>query len=467
MTDDAMNGGRIRRVDPDSFAAAVGVQPGDVLLRVNGEPVTDVIDVQFYAAEYLVELDLLRGEKPLTLTGEREPMQPLGLDFEHPTFDIDIRRCNNLCEFCFVLQMAPRFRRTLYIKDDDYRYSFLFGHYVTLTNLSEHDEWRIVNQGLSPLYVSVHATDTDLRRRYLRNDSAPDIVEQMAAFIEEGVAFHTQVVLTPGHNDGDHLDRTLRDLAVLHPGILSVTVVPVGLTKHHKYGMRPYTGPEAQAVLDQVAAWQAEFQAAFGFRLVYPTDEWFLLAGRPFPPTDFYDGLTLHENGLGMIRSFKDEWAQSQREIRRRRVKVEKMTLVTGAMFAPVLRDHAAELSQRAGVTAEVVAVENTALGESITCAGLLMAGDIVTQLQGRDLGDVVVLPRVTFDHPDGVSLDDRSPLQIARALGVPVALADLMGDLVDICHGEPALYFDPQAGALIDPNAISMDGGWAVEKYL
>ena len=219
-----------------SLAAELGVTVGDQLVAVNGEPVHDVIDVQFYAAEYDVALTVLRDEKPITLTGTRDSMQPLGLEFEHPTFDTDIRRCNNLCEFCFVLQMAPRFRRTLYIKDDDYRYSFLFGHYVTLTNLTPHDEWRIVNQGLSPLYVSVHDTDLARRRDYLRNATAPDIMDQLRWLIDEGIEVHTQIVVTPEVNDGDYLSSSsVADLVGLYPGVQSVSIVPVGLTRHHKY----------------------------------------------------------------------------------------------------------------------------------------------------------------------------------------------------------------------------------------
>jgi putative radical SAM enzyme (TIGR03279 family) len=459
-------GGVVTSIDSPSLAEQMGVQPGDRLLKVNGQPVEDVIDVQYYAAEYIVRLEVEREGQPLTLEAERSDMQPLGLNFEHPTFDIDIRRCNNLCEFCFVLQMAPRFRQTLYIKDDDYRYSFLFGHYVTLTNLSEHDEWRIVEQGLSPLYVSVHATDLELRRKYLRNDTAPDIVPQMRDYIAQGVEFHTQVVLTPGYNDGHHLEKTIDDLASLHPGVLSVTVVPVGLTQHHKYGLRPYEPDEAAAVLDRVEAWQAEFRQRLGMAFVYPTDEWYLITGRDFPPLAAYDGLNLHENGLGMVRHFKDEWATSREELTFA-PRVRHMTLATGTMFADTLRQHAAEFTASSGVQTTVHAILNDKLGESITCAGLLMGTDIIEQLKGEDLGDVVALPRVAFDHPNGVALDDVSPLDIAKALDTPVALVDLMGDLVDIAKGEPALYFHPQQGSLISPDAILRDGGWAVEKYL
>ena len=245
-------GGRIVGIEPHSVAAELDLRPGDELLAINDQAVEDTIDVQFYAAEEELELLVRRDGEILLFEAERDYDQALGLEFAHPTFDVDIRRCNNLCEFCFVLQMGPQFRRTLYIKDDDYRYSFLFGHYVTLTNLNEHDWWRIENMRLSPLYVSVHVTDTELRRRFLRNSHAGDIMEQLRRLAEWNIEVHAQLVIVPGFNDGEWLARSVRELATLWPeegagGVVSVSVVPVGLTKHHKYGMRPHTRAEAAA----------------------------------------------------------------------------------------------------------------------------------------------------------------------------------------------------------------------------
>jgi putative radical SAM enzyme (TIGR03279 family) len=225
-------GGRIAAVQPKSAARRAGVKAGDELLAINGRQVQDVIDVHFYAAEEELELLVRRGRDYLTLSARRRYHQPLGLEFEHPTFDTDIRRCNNLCEFCFVLQMAPRFRRTLYIKDDDYRYSFLFGHFVTLTNLNDHDWRRIETMRLSPLYISVHVTDTEMRRRFLRNPTAPDIREQLRWLADRGIEIHTQLVIVPEFNDGPWLERSVRELAELWPAVQSISVVPVGLTTH-------------------------------------------------------------------------------------------------------------------------------------------------------------------------------------------------------------------------------------------
>ena len=462
-----LQGGIITSVEEQSCAAELGVLAGDVLLAVNGQAVEDVIDVQYHAAEYELTLTLLRDGKEIELSGEREDMKPLGLSFEHPTFDIDIRRCNNLCEFCFVLQMAPRFRRTLYIKDDDYRYSFLFGHYVTLTNLSERDEHRIIEQRLSPLYVSVHASDLALRRQVLRNPNAPDIMEQLAYFIDHGIEFHAQIVVTPGVNDGPHLEQSVTDLAALYPGVQTVSIVPVGLTKHHKYGKRPHTASEASHILDLCHAWQESFRAQLGINFVYPTDEWYLVADRPIPPTEAYDDFDLRENGLGMVRYFSDEWEDSKKELTWSKPAFQHLSCVSGTLFAPTLARFAGEFAEKSGARVDVIPAVNHQLGETITVAGLLMAGDVVEQLKGQTLGEVVVLPRVMFDHPDGISLDDMSPLAVARQLDRPVVLADLMGDLVDLVKGQPALYFDPIKGAVIHPDSIQLAGGWAVEKYL
>jgi putative radical SAM enzyme (TIGR03279 family) len=351
ITPEVAHVGVIAAVEPGSLAADLGLRPGDELLAVNGSPVEDVIDVQFYSAEEHVELTVRRDAsdgtraREFTVGSDREYDQPLGLEFTHPTFDIDIRRCNNLCTFCFVLQMAPKMRRTLYIKDDDYRYSFLYGHFVTLTNLSEHDRGRIEWQHLSPLYVSVHATELDVRRKLLRNETAPDILDQLRWLSQCGIEVHTQIVVTPGLNDGEHLERSVRDLSELWPTVQSVSIVPVGITRHHKYGERPNTVAEAHIVLDNVQRWQKEFRKKLGVRFAYATDEWYIVAERPIPPRAHYDGPHLEENGLGMVREFLEDWRKTRRKISgfkfrtpalRGGASVLKATLATGELFAPI-----------------------------------------------------------------------------------------------------------------------------------
>lgn len=462
--------GQITGVLPKSAAAKLGIRPGDELISINGSPCEDVIDVQYYSAEAWLEIRVRRGGEELILQGERKYNQALGLEFKHPTFDIDIRRCNNLCEFCFVLQMAPKMRRTLYIKDDDYRYSFLFGHFVTLTNLSAHDWERIIEQHLSPLYISVHATDLEVRRACLRNATAPDILTQLRELAEHNFEVHTQLVITPGLNDGIHMEQSIRELAGLWPTVRSISVVPVGLTKHHKYGLSISTRSHANDVLDTCERFQKKYRAELGVGFVYPTDEWYLVTDRPMPALGTYDDLALHENGLGMVRHFLDEWETVRRdELSAFAPRVRRLTLVTATLFAPVLTQCAATLSQSTGLTIDVKAITNTRLGEGITVAGLMMGEDVIDQLKpladSGELGEVLVLPRIMFDHPEGLCLDDQSPMDIARALNRPVALADLMGDVLDAAMGKNRLTFDPTVIGTNIP--IVRDGGWAVEKYL
>ena len=462
-------GGQIVAIAPGSVAAAIGLRPGDELLAINDEAVEDVIDVQFHSADEELELLVRRDGEYLLFEAERDYDQALGLEFAHPTFDVDIRRCNNLCPFCFVLQMAPKFRRTLYIKDDDYRYSFLFGHFVTLTNLSDRDWRRIETMRLSPLYVSVHVTDTELRRQFLRNATAPDVMEQLRWLAARHIEVHTQLVIVPGFNDGEWLARSIRELAELWPedgggGVLSVSVVPVGLTRHHKYGMRPHTPAEAAATLDFVEALQPLYLERFGLRFVYPTDEWYLVTGRAVPPLEAYDGQELHENGLGMVRAFLDDWAEVREEIATTadRPEPRALTLATATLFAPTLRRLAAEFAALTGCQVTVLPMLNRRLGESITVSGLLMAGDVLEQLEAAGVGDIVVLPRVMFDHPDTISLDDLSPQDVANRLGRPVALADSLGDVWDALRGESRVMYQPGVapGGSLDLRVLGDDAG-------
>ncbi len=455
-------GGQIISIESGSVADDIGLQPGDELLAINDQTVQDVIDVQFYAAEESLELLVRRNGELLLFEAERAYGQHLGIEFAHPTFDTDIRRCNNLCEFCFVLQMAPRFRRTLYIKDDDYRYSFLFGHYVTLTNLNEHDWWRIETMKLSPLYVSVHVTDIEQRRRFLRNENAGDILEQLGRLTAQGIEVHTQVVVVPEVNDGAWLARSIADLAELWPGVRSVSVVPVGLTRHHKYRMRPHQAKEAAMILDYVHSLQPEFERRFGVRFVYATDEWYLVAGQPLPAMEAYDSQELRENGLGMVRYFMDEWDEVQEEMATQMAgaastndqngihriipaqRYDTLTLISGTLFAPTLQIAAGEFARLTGLTVDVQAVVNQRLGDTITVAGLLMGDDVSAHLEASGFGDLIVLPRVMFDHPDRISLDNISPQEIAGRLNCPVALADTMGDVWDALTGLSQVVFYP-----------------------
>jgi putative radical SAM enzyme (TIGR03279 family) len=417
-------GGVIFAVDPSGLAGRIGLQPGDEVLSVNDHPLRDIVDVRFYSAEERLVLRVRRDGREFTVEAERRYDEPLGLEFADPTFD-GVRHCDNRCEFCFVAQMPPGLRRSLYVRDDDYRYSFLFGNYVTLTNLSEADWARIGEQHLSPLYVSVHATDAGLRRRVLGNPTIPDVMAQLRRLADLGIDVHAQIVVMPGLNDGPHLDRSIGDLAGLYPSVCSVSVVPVGLTRFHRGGCRVHTDAEMRLVFEQVTGWQARLRERLGVSFAYLSDEWYLRLGEEVPPAGAYDGLDLTENGVGLVRQFlsskfqvSGSWVGAL-NLEPATLKPETLTLVTGTLFAPMLRSVVAALS------AEVVPVVNRFFGETVTVAGLLTGQDVVAQLRGRDLGDVVVLPPAMFDGPGGQSLDGVRPEEIEEALGRRVVADD------------------------------------------
>jgi putative radical SAM enzyme (TIGR03279 family) len=419
-----MPAGVIAAVATGSLAERIGLQPGDKIFTINNHPLRDIIDVRFYAAEEYLSLQICRGEQKITVEAERRYDEPLGLEFVHPTFD-GIRHCNNHCEFCFVSQMPPpslggsgRLRRSLYVKDDDYRYSFLFGNYVTLTNLDEADWERIGEQHLGPLYVSVHATDLDVRRRTLNNPSLSDVIAQLRRLVDLGIEVHTQVVVVPDLNDGPHLDRSIGDLVGLYPGIQSVSIVPVGLTRFHKGDCRVHTEAEMRIVFSQVTDWQNRLRGELGVNFIYLSDEWYLGLGKEIPPLDAYDGLNLTENGVGLTRAFLDKHA----EISRLKSQISNLTLVTGTLFAPLLQQMTTGFAN-----VEVVPITNYFFGQTVTVAGLLTGQDVLAQLRGRELGDVVVLPPVMFGGPEGQSLDEMRPQEIGKKLNRTVIVNDLL----------------------------------------
>ncbi len=428
---------------------AAGLRPGDRLLAINSRPLRDIIDARFYASDSRLELSVERAGEVFRVDIERQYGQALGIEFAHPTFDVDIRRCANDCDFCFVKMNAPGMRRSLSVKDDDYRYSFLFGHFVTLTNLTRADWARIEEQGLGPLYVSVHATEPELRRTMLGNRRAPDILEQLRRLAELGIEIHTQVVLVPGLNDGAHLERTLADLlALFERPVQSVGIVPVGLTRFHGGACRPYTAGESSGVLDQVEPWRRQARKQTGCTFVYPSDEWYLVAGHDVPPAKAYDGFPQLENGVGMVRQLLDEWATLKRSFSpdgrgspdRARARA---TVVCGTLIAPVLEKVVQEWSALAGVQLRLMPVTNNFFGPVTTVSGLLTGQDVVTALRGRDLGEVVLLPRAMFtgrygagDTPPGVTLDDMSIEAISTQLGVRVEMAGTLEEALAIVAG-------------------------------
>ncbi len=448
---------RIIRVEPGSLGEKAGVRAGDLLLAIDGQPVRDMIDYSFQTAEDRIRLRVERDGRRLELRVKNAAGEPLGLEFAEPTFD-GIRVCNNDCPFCFVYRTPKGFRPTVYIKDDDYRYSFMYGGFVTLTNLKEEDWERIIEQRLTPLYVSVHSTEPALRRRLLGNSTAPDITEQLLRLNAGGIEAHTQVVLVPTVNDGPNLEKTIFDLVKLYPGVQTSAVVPVGLAggpgydgdrrrnfKAHGRGfpaeapmpLRPFTGPEAAVIIEQVHAWQKRFKKEIGTPFVYLSDEFYLLAGQEVPGRAHYEDFDQIENGVGLVRRFLDDWKQVEKHLPQKVARPLRATLVTAELITPTFEPLIRRLNQVAGLEVNLLTVINKTLGHTVTVAGLLTGKDVIEALQaleasGRDLGEVIFLPQVMLDKKGYGArfLDDLTPADVEAALGRPVVMGSYMSEV-------------------------------------
>ncbi|MGH7264406.1 MAG: DUF512 domain-containing protein [Candidatus Rokuibacteriota bacterium] len=416
-------GVRVLKVEPGGLAARAGLRPGDRLLRVNGAPLRDLIDFHVQAGEERVGIDLERDGRAHSVVLAREWGRELGLECEPPT-PSEISTCANKCVFCFIHQLPKGLRKSLYVKDDDYRLSFLHGNYITLTDLPDEEIERIVDQHLSPLYISVHATDPTLRHVLLGRPKTlrGDLLGRMRRLADAGIRMHAQIVLCPGLNDGEHLARTVRDLAVLHPAVATIAVVPVGLTRHREGldSLRPVTADEARTLLADIHGWQGHHRAEQGTRLVFAADELYLLAGEPIPPAPAYEGFPVVEDGIGLVRRFTDDFAATLRRRPARLARRRAVTVVTGELFAPVLRRLLSGLDVP-GLGVEVAAVRNDFFGPAVSVAGLLTGRDIAAALRGRAVGDLVLVPAVTLQETQGVFLDDVSPADLREHVGVPI----------------------------------------------
>jgi putative radical SAM enzyme (TIGR03279 family) len=406
----------VAAVRPRTPAAAVGLAAGDRILTINGRALRDAIDFQFYGAEDRLELRVAREGVARVVRLARRPGVELGIELEAPRPG-DIATCANKCVFCFIHQLPRGMRRSLYVKDDDFRLSFLHGNYITLSDLDEPSFERILEQRLSPLYVSVHATDPELRWALLgRPRHSAEILPRLERLAKAGIRVHAQIVLCPDLNDGVHLERTVRELAPLHPHVATTAIVPVGLTRHRERLslLRTLTDAEAAALVDRVADWQVHFLAQLDSRFVFLGDEVYLQAGRPLPAAEAYEGFAIAEDGIGLVRRFEDGMGRARR---RTSGTARRVTVVSGTLYAPRLAGLLAEHPH-----ARVVAVPNEFFGGSVAVAGLLTGQDIQRHLAGQgDLGEAVLVPAVALRDGDGVFLDDLTPADLARALGVPV----------------------------------------------
>ncbi|MCD6520593.1 MAG: DUF512 domain-containing protein [Anaerolineae bacterium] len=421
-------GGLISRVRPGSIGEEIGLEPGDILLAINGHPLRDIIDYRYYSAEEFLLLEVERNGKLYRVEIERDYDEDLGLEFAEPLFD-GLRQCENHCPFCFVQQMPRGMRRSLYVRDDDYRYSFLLGNFITLTNLNEDDWRRIEEQHLSPLYVSIHATDPLVRQRMLGNPKAGRILDQLGRLKEMGIHVHGQIVVVPGVNDGEVLAKSIKELLSLWPSLQSLALVPVGITRFHRAGIRRPTAEEAAQVLALTESYRPLVREHTGRTWLYPADEFYLLAGRAIPATEFYDDAQF-ENGVGLVRALLDDWARLRSKLCIQEVSSGPISFCCGQLIAPLLKKMAAEFQERTGIRVKVWEIENRFFGQEVTVSGLLTGQDVLRSLAGKPLGERLFLPRAMFDAQARFTLDDWEIDGLAQALGVPVYLVSEMSEV-------------------------------------
>ncbi len=424
----------ITAVEAGSPAYKKKIRAGDKLVSVNGQPITDVLDYRFYLTEERLTLELETEKGPRTVRLRKPEYEDIGLEFE--TYLMDRQHtCRNQCIFCFIDQMPPNMRESLYFKDDDSRLSFLFGNYITLTNLSDHEIERILALHISPINISVHTTNPELRCRMMNNRFAGDSLALLKRFADAGIHMECQLVICPEWNDGDELLRSMRDLAALAPSVESVAVVPVGLTKYRDglTSLRAFTEAEAATVVDMVERFGEEQLQKTGCRLVYPADEWYVQANRPIPEEEFYGEMSQLENGVGLVALMRAQFREALQACEDGVANETDTVLVTGVAAAPYLEEMINAARQRfPSLRVRVQAIRNRFFGESITVTGLVTGGDLAEQLRGISCERVVV-PDVMLRHERDRFLDDMTPQELEDVLGVTVEVIAADGaSLVD-----------------------------------
>jgi putative radical SAM enzyme (TIGR03279 family) len=431
---------KITKVLPDSIAAEIGFDVGDAIVSINGSHPRDLIDYQFLCADEYLELEVLDSTGKIHhVEIEKDYDEDLGLEFETALFD-NLIQCNNRCPFCFIDQQPPGKRESLYYKDDDYRLSFLYGSYLTLTNLPEREWLRIEQMRLSPLYVSVHATEPDLRIRLLKNQRAGQIMEQIKWFHERRLQIHAQVVVCPGINDGIHLEQTIRDLASFYtgevPAVASVAVVPVGLTRFRpeEDELTPVKPEQAREVIANVRSLQQEFRQKIQTNFVWLADEWFLIAGAELPSEKEYEEYPQIDNGVGSIRLFLKQFEENATKLLPKKVSPRKLTWVVGnaveVAFQPIVK----RLNDVEGLEVQMRAICSDYWGQDISVTGLITGHDLLLNLQEQDLGDAILLPNVMLKHSELVFLDDITVEEVSCKLNTKILPVSGVEGLIANC---------------------------------
>ena len=431
---------RISKVLPDSIAAEIGFEPGDAIVAINDSHPRDLIDYQFLCADEVLQLEILDAAgKTHRLEIEKDYDEDLGLEFETALFD-GLIQCNNRCPFCFIDQQPPGKRQSLYLKDDDYRLSFLYGSYLTLTNLTQREWKRIEQLRLSPMYVSVHATEPEVRTRLLKNPRAGEILSQIRWFEQRRLQIHAQVVVCPGINDGVHLERTLLDLGQFHrgeiPAVASVAVVPVGLTRFRpsEDELIPVNPDKAVEIISQVQELQHKFNQQLGSNFAWLADEWFLIAGEELPAESHYEDYPQIDNGVGSIRSFLKQFAAAAKHLPSQVEPPRQFTWVVGnaveKAFQPILH----QLNQVKGLRVNMEALCSNYWGQSISVTGLLTGQDLLEKLSGKELGNAILLPALMLKHGDTYFLDDMTVEELAHKLDRAIIPVRSVEELIEAC---------------------------------
>lgn len=415
---------KVENVISSSYGEKAGILKDDVIVSINGNEIFDVLDYRFYIQSRKLSITLLRqGQEISTNIRKGDEFADIGLEFN--TYLMDKQHsCKNKCIFCFVDQMPKGMRDTLYFKDDDSRMSFLFGNYITLTGLCEREVQRIMDMHISPVNISVHTMNPELRVKMMKNPNAGKVLGILDRFSEKGIEMNTQLVLCPGINDGEELRFSLEELSKLYPSVKSIAAVPVGLTKYRDglYPLRTYTKEEAAQVIDIIDEFNAHFSFFNGGKnLAYASDEFYLIAERPLPDGDYYGEYSQLDNGVGMCTLLKEEFMSALDETPEREVN-RKLTLATGYAAYDLLK----ELCQKAqekfkGLNIDVIKIKNDFFGDTVTVAGLVTGIDFKNQLKNKDLGEVVLIPRVSLRNEGDKFLDDITVEELSEALNIPV----------------------------------------------
>lgn len=415
---------RITSVEPGSPARRARIHKGDTLISINGNAITDVLDYRFYMTDEHLEILLCDQEKKLrTVVVEKDEYDDLGLEFETYLMDRQMG-CKNACIFCFVDQTPPGMRKSLYFKDDDTRMSFLFGNYTTLTNLKEGDIQRIIKMHISPINISIQTMNPALRVQMMKNPFAGESLKFVRMLTEGGIKINTQIVLCPGYNDGEQLEYSLSELAKLGPNVQSIAVVPVGLTRYREKltPLRGFFPQEAVEVVKTMERWGEYFCKEYGTRTAYASDEFYILAGKNFPPYEFYEDFAQLENGVGMMTLMQHDFAQALKEAQlEQSPAAHRCTIATGQLAYPMMQDFAERVQQAfPQVQVQVKKIRNDFWGPTITVAGLITGQDLLAQLEGLDLGSELLIPANMLRHEQDRFLDDLTLEQVQETLGVP-----------------------------------------------